>query len=112
MDKYLKHVNGVLSMIEDNHKNAPPTPVKFGCEIILEKLPTLTRTERAAGWGEDAVAVTMVGMPMKFTVVRDGKPAFSVRISDDGSLKITNYHGHYQPSIVNNVDLEATIPWK
>lgn len=112
MDKYLKHVNGVLSMIEDTHRNVPPTPVKVGCELIFEALPALTRTERASGWGEDAVSVTMVGMPMKFTVVRDGKPAFSVRISDDGSLKITNYQGHYQPSIVNNLDLEPTVPWK
>lgn len=84
---------------------------KLGCEIITEDVPRIT-TQRASGWGENAQSIVLDSVPMKFTVIRDGHPAFSVRISDDGSLKITNYQGHYQPSIVNNLDLEPTVPWK
>lgn len=83
----------------------------IGCEIITEDIPKIT-IQRASGWGENAQSVVLDCMPMKFTVIREGKPAFSVRISDDGSLKITNYIGHYNQTIVNNVDLEPTVPWK
>jgi hypothetical protein len=84
---------------------------KFACEVITKNVPQVT-IQHASGWGENAQSTTLDGVPMKFTVIRDGKPSFSFRICETGRLIFTSYDGSYEFGPVRNLDLEPSRPWK
>jgi hypothetical protein len=84
----------------------------YAVEIVTEE-PAVTQQERATGWGENAQSTLVVGKPMKLTVVRNGQAQFGLRVSEDGTLTLTDYDGMgFRLSVPQNLTLEPMRPWK
>lgn len=81
----------------------------FSTHIISAKDPKPT-SQKATGWGEEAIETRLDGLALKVVICKDNHPQFAVRIDETGKLIITGYTTRFETCLQNNIELEPTQP--
>lgn len=85
--------------------------MKTVVSVVTSPKPTIS-DEPAGGFAPGAVMTFLEAKNVQnITIVRDGKPAITIRITPEGHLMVTNHKGAFQTGFTSSLLVENTNPW-